>query len=134
MDRLEQLVTENPRYPRLVVMHLRNQDGSSRGLNWGVCGGFPVMAMIGMLTRIQMELQLGLTDRVPEPCSVEALAVLYDPQENKFQWFVHPDIPVDPLVGYIDLIKSTMASSHMAQGVARDQTCLLGPDGMPFGR
>ena len=86
------------------------------------------LTLIGYVTRVQAELQF----RSPEPCDLPALVIAWDPVGQAASWFVHPDIPVDPLVGMLEAVKAALVGSRSAQQKAAD--AILGPDGNPMRR
>lgn len=114
--------------PRLVVMFKR--DGENEMFQWGMVGAMPLITLIGYITRVQGELQF----RNPEPCNQLALAIVWDQEDREFSWFVHPDIPVNSLIGMLETVKVTLLNSHMARQIGAQQVGLLGPDGRPLRR
>ena len=113
--------------PRLVVMFRR--DGDKEQFQWGMVGSMPILTLVGYIVRVQAELAF----RSPDVCNQEALVIAWDSELRKFSWFVHPNIPIDSLVGMLDTIKSTILGSHMARQAAAQQL-ILGPDGRPMKR
>ena len=118
--------------PRLVVMFKR--EGDKEMFQWGMVGALPILTTIGCIVRVQAELSVKESyehkgHNTPE----SALVIAWDGEENEFEWFVHPDIPVDSLVGMLETIKVTLTGSYMARQAAAQQL-LLGPDGRPMRR
>lgn len=113
--------------PRLVVMFRR--DGDKEMFQWGMLGEMPILTLVGVIVRVQAELAF----RAAEECPESALVIAWDKQHRSFDWFVHPDIPMDSLVGMLETIKATIVSTHMARQMAAQQV-ILGPDGRPVRR
>lgn len=112
--------------PRVVVMFRR--DGDKELFQWGMVGGVPILALVGQIVRVQAELAF----RKPEECPESALVIAYIAESRKFDWFVHPDIPVESLVGMLETIKVMILDSHMAKQIGAQKVQLLGPDGQPM--
>lgn len=115
--------------PRLVVMFRRGEDGKDDQFQWGVIGQIPMLSLIGAIVRVQGELYF----RSPNECPEQALVIIYDSVTKAFDWFVHPDVPVDAMAGMLEAIKFTITASRMAQQKANQQV-ILGPDGLPIKR
>ena len=114
--------------PRLVIMY-REVDGKEQ-YQWGVVGAIPIMNLIGAIVRFQAELP---SHEWPyEECPESALVITWNKESGKFDWFVHPDIPVDSLVGMLETVRMTIVNTHIARQAAAQQVRLLGPDGQPF--
>lgn len=120
--------------PRLVVMFRRGPDGGEQ-FQWGVVGAMPILTLIGYIARIQSDLVNELAEE-RNSCPHLALVVARTEGEvmplRTWDWWVHPDIPVDPLVGMLDTIKAALIDSRTAQQALAQRTQLLGPDGKPF--
>lgn len=125
MSKFSETVQDNT--PRLVVMFRRDADNEL--FQWGVVGAMPLVTLIGYITRVQSELAF----RSPEECDESAMVIAWDKDERSFSWFVHPDVPVDSLVGMLETIKATLVGTHLAKQVAAQQM-ILGPDGRPARR
>lgn len=111
---------------RLVVAYERV--GTGETFNWGMAGEMPLMSLLGYITRVQSELAF----RKPKECEYPALIITMNRETKEFDWSVHPDIPVDPLVGMLELIKSVILTQHMAKQMGAQASPLLGPDGKPM--
>jgi len=119
MSKFAEIMKSSP--PRLVVKYQRN--GGDR-FEWGMVGELPVLTLIGAVTRIQSELPF----RAVEECDESAFVIAWD--GNKMVYFIHPDIPIDPLIGMLDMIKTSLIGSRMAQSLPQVQ--VLGPHGKPI--
>jgi len=112
---------------RLVVKFQRTGDNES--FEWGVTGSIPALTLVGYIIRIQAELAF----RKPDECEELALMIVWDEQRRECSWSVHPSIPVDPLVGMLEVIKTMVLGAHMTNQVSGG-VGLLGPDGRPIRR
>ena len=112
--------------PRLVVMFGWAGDGSE-SFQWGIVGKIPLLTLLGCIVRVQGELSF----RSPDECDQMALVVTWNEQTRKCEWYVHPDIPVDPLVGMLETIKEAILQSLLARRAA-NQKVVLGADGQPY--
>ncbi len=125
MHDFAEVIATNPQ--RLVVMFQRGVGGQEE-FQWGVVGAIPILSLVGYITRVQTELV------IHEPlkhsrCPDSALVIVYD---NGCKWFIHPDIPVDSLVGMLEMVKASLIASRMAQQLAATQTRIVGPNGQPL--
>ena len=91
------------------------------------------MTFVGVIARVQAELPLIEPEDARYKCPESALVIAWDEGERKFHWFVHPSIPVDSLVGMMEMIKATLVDTHIARSAAAQQV-ILGPDGQPARR
>ena len=119
--------------PRLVVTFQRSDDDEL--FNWGIVGKMPILTLVGYITRVQSE----LVYRTPDPCEPSALVIVWNATTKQFNYFIHPDIPTDSVVGMLDLIKFTLVNTHIArqmasqqQQVTPSQSKLIGPNGAPL--
>lgn len=126
MSKFSEAMATNP--SRLVVLFRHDECGQEQ-FTWGIVGTLPTITLIGYLTRVQA----GLAHRWAEPrqdCDQSALVVAWT--DGKFSWFVHPDIPVDSLVGMLDLIKAYLVDSKLAEQASAAQTGLVDKNGKPI--
>jgi hypothetical protein len=128
--------TVKPDTPRLVVTYHRDERAQER-FQWGVVGEIPILALLGAIARAQD----GLLNHVPDgECPERALVIAWNALHGECAWFVHPDVPVLPLVGMLGLVRATIEATHMARQAAAQQvpaqglSRLLGPDGAPLPR
>ncbi len=126
MSKFTETVTQET--PRLVVMFQR--DGENEMFSWGIVGKIPLLSLIGAIVETQVEL---FVVEWAEKCPESSLVIAYDEATRKFQWFIGPDIPTHPLVGMLDTIRITLATTHVARQQAAQQV-VLGLDGRPFRR
>lgn len=115
--------------PRLVVQHGRNAAGNHT-FQWGVVGMIPIMWLVGIICRVQAELPLLEPGDERHRCPQDALCIAWDEEEQRAEWFVHPGIPTDPLVGMLEMVKTVMVGTQLARQQANQQL-ILGPDGRP---
>lgn len=126
-----ELMATNP--PRLVVIFNRLENGNEN-FEWGVVGEMPVLDLIGNVDRVQrnalgrdseeyVEID-GRTFQVMRPVAFErlpdnyptaALAMLWDNEDRRFTNFLHPSIPTRSLCGYLEVVKSNLVMSRVAQ-------------------
>lgn len=125
MSNFAEVMADNP--VRLVVEYQRQADGSD-GFQWGIVGNVPIISLIGAISKVCHDLCVGEwspdMDGTPP-----ALVMVYDQRSREFTYFKHPDIPVDPLVGMLDVIKAMLVDSRLAQQHAAQKVPILGPDG-----
>lgn len=119
--------------PRLVVMFKR--DGEPSGCSppremfqWGIVGQIPILYLVGEIIRVQEDVRHPRGTECPE----SAFVMVWDEATREFSWFIHPDIPILPLVGMLETIKLALTNSLPAQRMAAQQvpvSPILGPDG-----
>lgn len=113
--------------PRLVIMYKKDENGNDN-YQWGVVNSIPVLSLIGLITRVQSELVE--TDNF---CDELALVIVWDPVNNFGSYYIHPNIPVDSMLGMLETIKAMLVNSRLAQHAAAQQMVgsrkLFGPDG-----
>ena len=116
--------------PRLVVMFQRGHDGSEQ-FQWGVVGQMPILSLIGGIARAQISLADG--GWMPE-CDDDAKAfvIAWNKDERELSHFLHPEIPVEPLIGMLETIKAMLVGSRLGQHNAAQKVELLRPDGTPW--
>lgn len=141
MSKFSEIVNNDT--PRLVVMFRRPAPDQEQ-FQWGMIGKMPVITAVGYITRVQAELRLSDSDH---NCDEMALVIAWhcptirnciDGTETKlppqFDYFVHPNIPVDSLVGMLETIKAALVGSSMAQQARNQQVGLLDGTGNPIKR
>lgn len=111
---------------RIVIKCERN--GGKEQFQWGMVGKMQLLTVVGFITRTQAELITH--DRSEEPC-LEMALVIAETGPGVFEWFIHPDMPVDSTIGMLETIKITLLGTQMAQQTANRQL-LLGPNGQPM--
>ena len=117
--------------PRLVIIFQR--EGDKENFQWGMVGNIPVLSLIGHMVRVQAELPLLEPGDARHHCPESALVIAWDDEHRTFDWFINPNIPMDPLVGMMDMIRMTLLSQHMVRHMVTQQP-ILGPDGKPIPR
>lgn len=115
--------------PRMVVAFQR--DGDKELYRWGVVGTMPVLSLVGCIGRVQAEIGGSRYPSVGRECPESALVVIWDEAEKKFDWFLHPSIPLDSLLGMLEIVKATLVATHMAHAES-GRAALVGPDGRPL--
>ena len=130
MSKYSMAMESNP--PALVVNYRRGETHEQDQYQWGIRGKIPIAQLVGYVTRVQAELAF----RNPESCDECACVVTFDPNTHKLQWFVDSSIPVDALVGTLEMVKQMLVSSQLAQiqqaMQQAQQTGLIGPNGQPI--
>jgi hypothetical protein len=114
----------------MVISYSKDAMGDEQ-FAWNVVGNMPISSLVGFIVRVQVELS-GILDSiyaVPEPCDEKALVVVWDRERRKFDYFLHPDIPVDPLVGTLEVAKAIMVDSQVAAYMRAKMAGVCGPDG-----
>lgn len=115
--------------PRLVIEYKDNGEPGKETFGWGMIGLIPQVPLIGYLVRVQSDLSF----RAPKECLQSALVVTWDGTE--FDVFVAPSIPINPLVGMIELIKMTLAEAITSNIKSnKGGVGLFGANGMPLHR
>lgn len=127
MSKFEDVVTEDT--PRLIVQHHCESGTNEEQYQWGIVGSIPILNLIGTIVRIQTELVCQFHE--PEQCPEMALVIAWHGDKRTVTWFIHPDIPIDSIVGMLDTIKATITATHKARQMAAQQV-ILGPDGRPM--
>lgn len=130
MSKFEDLRADTP---RLVVEFERGADGTEQ-FKWGIVGSLPRLTLIGYVGRVQAELQF----RCALSCPQMALVIAWDDRRRAFSYFVHPDVPVDSLVGMLEVAKQSLVMSQLeaqlkaAQAGLHRPSGLIGVDGRPI--
>lgn len=126
MSKFEENVNQHT--PRLVVT-FKSVRGNET-FQWGIVGNIPMLTIIGAIARVQQELFTVLSSNMcPEP----ALVITWDEKERTTDWYIHSNVPLEPLAGMLELIKAGLVASHMARGAAMaSKGAILGPDGRPM--
>lgn len=117
VSKFEEVVKQDT--PRLVVM-FKYENGTEL-FQWGVVGQIPSLTTIGAIVRVQSEIYFKAAKECPAP----ALVITYDPTTKAVDWFIHPSIPIDPMVGMLEKIKSIVLDAQRPKGPS-----ILGPDGL----
>lgn len=120
--------------PRLVVTFQRPAP-DQENFQWGIAGSVPLIVLIGKIVRVQADLPM-LEPGAPEYAIPEsALVISWD--GKAFHYLVHPSIPVDSMIGMLEMVKMALITSQAAQQARNQQIMprrqpLLGPDGQPM--
>lgn len=135
MNEYEKLMTTNP--PRLVIVMQPAVQGEQFGWAMMGNGGIPSLSLIGSLAKVQADLDLSRNEPC-HACSDVALVIAWDEGKKQAEWFVHPSIPSEPLLGMIEVVKQMVLLpilQQQMQNMARQKgPALLGPNGMPMKR
>jgi len=111
-----------------VVEFYRTENGLER-FGWGIVGEVPLLTLIGFLTRVQSDLFF----KSPDKCDQSALVVAWDAENKVFDYCVNQHIPVDPLVGMLELVKMTLVKSQLENNKQQHSGVgLFGADGRPL--
>ena len=130
MSKYAQVLAKNP--PRLVVQYKRKETRHKDEYAWGFVGTLSTSHLIVMIVRVQAELAFRNPDKADDP----VLVMCYDANKDKFEWFVDPSIPVDPLVGTLEVVKQFLLDNQirtiMEKAEKAVQTGLVDPAGKPI--
>lgn len=130
MSKFQNAMSKKP--PHVFVEYKRGATREQDQYAYGIVGSMPHSQLIGFLVRVQAELAF----RNPDPCDESKCVIAFDPQTHKFSWFVDSSIPVDALVGTLELIKATLVDVKMQQlfqqSAERAKTGLVTADGRPI--
>lgn len=125
-----EVMATNP--PRVRVDYASAEDGSER-FTWGIVGGMPGMSLIGAIAGVQSAL-IQVEPLAFERCDDSSLVLVFlkdAPAGEQFVWFVHPGIPMEPLIGMLEVVKQSLVGAQMAQ-MAASQSRILAADGGPI--
>lgn len=117
--------------PRLVVEFHR--DGDREVFKWGIVGAMPAVTLIGCVARVQMDLLTvpgTLAQSCCNLCPESALVIVWDEELKEFDWFVHPDIPVNSLAGMLELVKTALIGMQATRMAAQQRPNILSPNGV----
>ena len=134
-DFAEKVTKDTPR----IVVNYRLNNGNDE-FSWGVTNGVPVAAGIGALGRVQVELATYYHSSyyaTIKNCPDHCLVLVWDVATKECEFYLHPDLPVDGLIGTLEIIKVTMVTMQMSKvdreaGGSRDEFNVLGLDGKLF--
>lgn len=130
MNKFQQVMAKNP--PHVAIKYVRGETRDQDQYSYGVNGSMPLSQLVGFITRVQAELVF----RNPEICDDDICVLAYDASTHRMQWFVDPKIPVDALVGTLEMIKCILVDSQIASMMEaaqrRVQTGLVGANGTPI--
>ena len=96
----------------------------------------PGMSLIGAISGVQSAL-IQVEPLAFERCDESALVLAFlkdEPAGEQFAWFVHPDIPLEPLIGMLEMIKQTFVGAQMAQMAATQSRILRANGGVIRGK
>lgn len=114
--------------PQLVVLY--KFEGGQDRYQWGVTKGIPVDHLIGRIVRVQTELPY-IEPSDGHYCPESTLVIAWD-KDKKSHWFIHDRIPIDSIIGMLEMIKTTLVGSQLAQKQVTQKVCLVGVDGRPL--
>lgn len=130
MSKFQQLMAKNP--PHVVVKYVRGATREDDTYSYAINGSMPMGQLIGFIVRVQAELAF----RNPDPCDKDLCVIAFNSSTHKFEWFVDGSIPVDPLVGTLELVKALLVDSQMSHilqaAAAKQRTGLVSQDGKPL--
>lgn len=128
MSKFQQVMSKKP--PHVVIKYTRGETRELDTYGYGVNGQMPLNQLVGFITRVQAELAF----RNPDLCDDGLCIIAWD--GNKMQWFVDSKIPVDALVGTLELVKCILVDSQMSAimeaAQTRVQTGLVAANGSPI--
>ena len=130
MTEFERAMQNDP--PRLLVLYKVDESGLEQ-LHWTMVGGMPTLSLIGAI--ITAQVKLVTRDPYLDRCPETMLVVTYNKDKKEFAYFVHPDIPVAPLAGYLEMVKAMVGAQRLgkAQTQVQQRGKIVGLDGKPFG-
>lgn len=114
--------------PHVFVTYQAGPTREDDKFSYGVVGKIPISQLVGYIIRVQAELAF----RNPEPCDDVACVITFNPQTNTMDWFVHKSIPVDALVGTLEIIKCSLLDFQIAALTGAAQTGLVNSSGKPI--
>lgn len=115
MNKFQQIMAKNP--PHVFIKYTRGETREQDTYTYSLKGQMPTAQLVGMLIRVQAELAF----RNPEPCEDGLWILTFNPNTGKMDWFVDTKIPVDALVGTIEIIKCTLVDAQVASMVEAAQ-------------
>lgn len=137
---LDKLIEANA--PRVIVRF--RKVGDQVEYEWGTAGGaVPLIEIIGAVGITQIEI-LDPTRRQLQQCPEPGLLIVWNKDDDKFYWFIHPTVPLYSMWGMLEMIKATLVGTSVARQAASQQVpmagkpvirpAVLGIDGKPFMR
>ncbi len=125
----------------LEIKFLRGPDGQEQ-FGWQVLPPVPMMTMTGCIVRVQGYLSTGIFVHDWQATSDNKVSMLWDDGTKRFQILIDPSIPTDSLVGFLELVKTTLVATQMVQMQQQQRTQmarpangrLFGPDGQLWDR
>ena len=128
MSRCSEIVKQDT--PRLVIKY--KHEAGNEMFDWGVVGELPSLSLVGYIVQLEREIQAKLYIEEHD-CPEPALVVMWNTKDREFDWFLHPDIPLDPLVGMLELVKTNVLTTYIIrQSQQVQKTAVLGLDGRPI--
>lgn len=122
--------------PRVVILYRRNEYGTNE-FDVQFLGERPmnIVSLIGALSRIAAKLACDQPrNEIPSDGSV-ALIIRWVEERKETEWFLHKDVPVEPLIGIIEIVKQDMvAANAIMRQQSQQRGGIVGPDGRPVGR
>ena len=127
MSEFAELMRKN--HARLVVMYREAPDGSEQ-FQWGIVGHIPILSLIGYVSTTQAA--LGDAKWLPEPDGGDsALVIAWDADGHSADILCSQEIPRQPLIGMLEVIKATLVGTRLAQMAVAQQRQVVGLDGRP---
>ncbi len=115
--------------PRLVVLYRRGGDNSDQ-FSWGVVGGINILNLIAQISRAQADMMAETW--IPECDHSPSAFVIAIDENHDFCMFKSSDIPTDPLIGMLEIVKALLVGSRVSQHLGSQRVPILGPDGRPI--
>jgi hypothetical protein len=106
--------------PRFEVRYVRDENGDDQ-FDWGVCGRIGFLELFSAIARTQLIL---LHEGNVPRCERSALVLEWT--GSGYELSMHPDIPIEPLVGMLEIIKVGYANNSKAAVKLRNQQVILG--------
>lgn len=138
MTALSEILESDP--PRIEV-EFASGSGGQEQFGWRMCGtgDMPLLKLVGELTQVQWLMREPSSQRCSKLSQSDPvkLVVVWHADTRTFASAVHPDVPVNSLIGFVELIKTVLVASqlHSQQHQRRPTNGgLFGPDGQLWRR
>ncbi len=116
----------------VIIFYDAAANGGSGGWRWTIQNAqIPIVKLIGYLVKLQG----WLIYRKADKCDAPALVIEWDAAERELSYSVNDKLPVDELIGTLELFKAQLVDGQIAQIMALQQKAqespLLAADGRP---
>lgn len=107
--------------PRLFITYEAGETRDKDKYAYGILGNIPISQLVGYIIRVQAELAF----RNLEVCDDKQCVIMFDPRTHIMSWYVHKSIPVDALVGTLELVKCYLLDMQIAQLTGASKSPIL---------
>ena len=120
--------------PPHLVVRFKLDANNDEQFEWGVTGGIPMMGLLGALCNAQVALSMGMHRQEGLKWHPGTFLLVWDADTRRFGLECDPDIPIEPIVGMIEVVKDTVKANiaRSAQAQLAMQRVLVGIDGRPI--